>query len=64
MCVCVCVCVCVYAFANFLKRLLASVRLFFRPLGTTRLPLEGCTLYLVFELFSNICREGPGSIKM
>jgi len=33
------------------------------PYGTTRLPLEGILLHLIFEYFSKICRENSSFIK-
>ena len=35
-----------------------------RPHGTTRLPLDGFSWYLLFEYFSEICRGNSSSIKI
>jgi len=35
----------------------------FRPQGTTRLPLDGFSLNLIFECFSKICREGGKQLQ-
>ena len=40
------------------------VSLFFRPLGTTRLPLYGFSWNLISQYFSKVCRENSSFIKM
>jgi len=55
------------AFAKLRKVTLSfamSVRLSFRPYGTTQLPLDGFSLNLAFEHFSKVCRENPSVIKI
>ena len=44
---------------NELRHVRLSVRLFVRPQGITRLPLEGFSRNLIFQyfFFSKICRE-------
>jgi hypothetical protein len=51
---------------NCEKRLLASSCLCFsvRPHGTTRFPLNGFSLSLIFEYFSQTCRTGSSFITI
>ena len=53
------------AFAKLRKKkgLLASSYLPVRPHGTTRLPLDGFSLNLIFEYFPKICRENSNLIN-
>ena len=55
------------AFAELLKVTISfvmSVRLSVRQHGTTRLPLDGFLLNLIFEDFSKICRENSSFVKI
>ena len=55
------------AFAKLRKATLScvtSVRLSVRPHGTTRLSLDGFLWNLIFEDFSEICRENSNVIKI
>jgi len=49
---------------NLEMRLLVSsyLSVCVRPHGTTRIPLDGFSLNLIFEYFSKICREISGFI--
>ena len=48
---------------NFEKQLLASPCLSVRPRGTSRLPLDGFSLNLIFVYFSKIFREDTSFFK-
>jgi len=55
------------AFAKLLKATVSSVitfRLHARPHGTTRFPLDGFSLNLIFEDFPKIYRENSSFIKI
>ena len=51
---------------KFAKRdyFLLQVYLSILPRGTTRLPLVGFSLNLIFEYFSTVCRENSSFIKI
>jgi hypothetical protein len=51
------------AFAKLRKAAITYI-MSVRPRGTIRLPLDGFWWYLVFELFSNLCRENSDLVKM
>ena len=62
---------CLKIFLKSVKKILAKLRkttitfvvyLCVRPLGTTRLPLDGFSWNLIFENFSKICRENSRKI--
>jgi len=44
--------------------IILSICLSVRPHGTTRLPLDGLSLNLIFEDFSKICQDESSFVKI